>query len=429
MESQKLEEVKDYYGKEVKQTTDLKTQACVTGATRVPKSVAKAIGEVHDEIVIRYYGCGSPFPEALEGQTVLDLGCGTGRDVYASAKLVGSTGKVIGVDMTDEQLEVARKYQDWHTEKFGYDNTEFLKGQIEGLVDAGVPENSVDVIISNCVVNLAPDKGQVFDEINRVLKHGGEVYFSDVYADRDIPQELQDDKVLWGECISGAMGFETFRTLMKAKGFKEVRRVSSRQISFDDNPKIKEQLGDIRFASMTIRLYKDDSLEDSNQDYGETATYNGGIPDKEKGVVFDEFYYFPVNEPVSVCHNTAQILRNSRFAQYFTVSEQGELKGAHPIQTGKYDFIHEESSKPQGEMVAMPNSCCSAEEKAGGCCPGEEKKEGCCPPKDCCPDNPDKSKCKPKEGCCPPKEDCCPDNPDKSKCPPKEGCCGPKKCC
>ena len=176
--------VQDYYGKEVKQTTELKTQACITPASKVPRHIGRAIGNVHDEIVKRYYGCGTPIPEALDGMTVLDLGCGTGRDVYAVAQLVGPQGKSIGLDMTDEQLDVANEYKAWHAEQFGFDNTEFKKGYIEHLVDAGIPENSVDIVISNCVVNLSPNKEQVFKEIWRVLKPGGEVYFSDVYADR-----------------------------------------------------------------------------------------------------------------------------------------------------------------------------------------------------------------------------------------------------
>lgn len=183
-------DVQKYYGEEIKEAKDLKTQACVTGCGVLSKEVKKALTNVHDEIITKYYGCGSPFPEDLEGRTVLDLGCGTGRDCYVVAQLVGAKGKVIGVDMTTEQLEVARKYQDWHAEKFGFHNTEFKQGFIENLKDAGIEDNSVDVIISNCVVNLSPNKTEVFKEIFRVLKPGGELYFSDVYSDMRVSKEL-----------------------------------------------------------------------------------------------------------------------------------------------------------------------------------------------------------------------------------------------
>lgn len=115
------EEVKDYYGKEIKTKSDLKTQACVTEqCSKMSQEVKEALKNVHDEIISKYYGCGSPFPEDLKGKTVLDLGSGTGRDVYVVAQLVGSSGKAIGVDMTDEQLEVANRHIDWHAEKFGF---------------------------------------------------------------------------------------------------------------------------------------------------------------------------------------------------------------------------------------------------------------------------------------------------------------------
>ena len=146
-------------------------------------------------------------PQCLSGTTVLDLGCGAGRDIYALAQLVGPKGKAIGVDMTNEQLEVARGVQS----KFASTvvsanndgmtpNTKFVHGYIEDLKSAR--GNSVDVIVSNCVVNLSPDK-TVFTEAYRVLKPGGEMYFSDVYSSRRIPEDLVKDPVLFGECLLG----------------------------------------------------------------------------------------------------------------------------------------------------------------------------------------------------------------------------------
>jgi len=139
------------------------------------EEVKEALKNVHDEVISKYYGCGSPFPEDLEGMTVLDLGCGTGRDVYVVAQLVGPLGKAIGVDMTDEQLEIANRHIDWHAEKFGFWNVKFYKGFIEDLKSAGIEDNSIDIVISNCVITLSPNKAKVFQEINRVLKPGGEI--------------------------------------------------------------------------------------------------------------------------------------------------------------------------------------------------------------------------------------------------------------
>lgn len=121
------------------------------------------------------------------------MGCGTGRDCYLASALVGEKGKVIGVDMTDEQLEVAIKHKEYHREKFGLaeDNTSFVKGTIEDLKTLGIEDETVDVVISNCVINLSGAKEKVFQEIWRILKEGGELYFSDIFSDRRIPEHLK----------------------------------------------------------------------------------------------------------------------------------------------------------------------------------------------------------------------------------------------
>lgn len=136
--------------------------------------------EIPDEIISRFYGCGSPIPRTIEGMTILDLGCGTGLDCYILSKLVGENGKIIGVDMTDSQLEIANKYKEDMAKRFGYkkSNVEFKKGYIEDLESLGIEDETIDVVISNCVINLSPFKEEVFKEIFRVLKRGGELYFA-----------------------------------------------------------------------------------------------------------------------------------------------------------------------------------------------------------------------------------------------------------
>ncbi|MEL6821347.1 MAG: methyltransferase domain-containing protein, partial [Calditrichota bacterium] len=151
------EAVQDYYGKQLSKTEDLKTSACCT-TEDLPEKHKAILANVADEVMEKFYGCGSPMPLALEGMTVLDLGCGSGRDVYLASALVGENGHVIGVDMTEEQLVVANKYREEQARSFGFSkpNTEFHHGYIEDLAALGIEDNSVDVVISNCVINLSP---------------------------------------------------------------------------------------------------------------------------------------------------------------------------------------------------------------------------------------------------------------------------------
>jgi len=181
------------------------------------KKQKQVLSKIHDEVLSKYYGCGSPIPPLEKGLVVLDLGSGTGRDCFVASAFVGETGKVIGVDMTEEQLAVANKHIEYHTKAFSLakSNVEFKKGFIEDLKSIGIADNSVDVVISNCVINLSPDKQKVLSEVYRILKPGGELYYSDVFSDRRIPEELQKDKVLWGECLSGALYIEDFRRMMQ----------------------------------------------------------------------------------------------------------------------------------------------------------------------------------------------------------------------
>ena len=174
-------------------------------------------GDLPAEAVAASLGCGNPTAlAALEpGQTVLDLGSGGGIDVLLSAKRVGPSGKVYGLDMTDDMLALARENQ----RKAGATNVEFLKGTIEAVP---LPDNSVDVVISNCVINLSPDKDMVLREAFRVLKPGGRFAVSDVVVRGDIPADIRRSIELWVGCIAGALEEETFKAKLKAAGFRDV---------------------------------------------------------------------------------------------------------------------------------------------------------------------------------------------------------------
>lgn len=308
--------IRDYYGRVLKSSADLQTSACCL-IESPPPAVLAALQNVHPDVKDRFYGCGSPIPAALEGMTVLDLGSGSGRDCYVLAQLVGASGRVIGLDMTEEQLAVARATQAWHAEQFGYANTDFRQGYIEDLAGAGIADASVDLVISNCVLNLSPDKPRVFAEIFRVLKPGGELYFSDVFSDRRIPKALASDPVLLGECLGGAMYGEDFRRMMAAVGCHDARRVASGPLAVN-NSALEARTGNIRFFSDTVRAFKL-PLEDRCEDYGQVATYLGTLPESPHAFDLDDHHHFIAHKPMLVCGNTADMLSGTRYARHFSV--------------------------------------------------------------------------------------------------------------
>ncbi len=344
-------EVQRYYGEVLQSSADLKTSACCTDAAP-PDYLKRALAQVHDEVLTRYYGCGLVLPESLQGMRVLDLGCGAGRDVYVLSKLVGEGGQVVGVDMTEEQLAVARRHRDFHARAFGYEqsNVEFIEGDIEHLEATGLADNSFDIIVSNCVINLAGDKRAVLDQAWRLLKPGGELYFADVYADRRVPQALQSDPVLYGECLSGALYWNDFLKLSKAAGFADPRLVTDKPISVDD-PDLAARVGTLKFFSATYRLFKLDGLEPAWEDYGQAVRYRGGIEYFPDAFELDKQHRFECGERVAVCGNTSRMLAESRFASAFEFV--GDQQTHHGIFTGCGDAL-----PFAAETEAGTQACC-----------------------------------------------------------------------
>ncbi|MBT4823279.1 MAG: methyltransferase domain-containing protein, partial [Lentisphaerae bacterium] len=282
--------------------------------------VRSALAEINDDVLNRFYGCGSPLPPLLDGCTVLDLGCGAGRDAYLASRLVGPDGRVIGVDMTAEQLDVARHNLASQMRRFGFPepNVDFRQGFIEDLAAIGIENDSIDVIISNCVLNLSPDKRAVFAEILRVLKPGGELFFADVFAGRRVPGSLHTDPVLHGECLAGAMYVADFRRLMRDVGCPDFRATEGRRIALN-SPEIKQRIGMIDFYSKTIRAFKLASLEDDCEDYGQVAVYSGTIPGYPHFFDLDDHHRLHTGKPMLVCGNTAAMVQETRYGAHFTV--------------------------------------------------------------------------------------------------------------
>ncbi len=231
------ESVKERYGAVAKQVLEGKDAACCSssccGGSKDPISSnlysEAETGVIPEGAVLASLGCGNPtaLADLKEGDTVLDLGSGGGIDVLLSARRVGPTGKAYGLDMTDEMLELARENQ----RKAGVTNVEFLKGEIENIP---LPDASVDVIISNCVINLSADKRKVLAEAFRVLKPGGRFAVSDVVVRGEVPAEVRRSMELWVGCVAGALEEQEFKTLLEGAGFTDVDIEPTRVYQVDD---------------------------------------------------------------------------------------------------------------------------------------------------------------------------------------------------
>ncbi|MEO8999284.1 MAG: methyltransferase domain-containing protein [Rhodanobacter sp.] len=310
--------VRSYYGETLQSSGDLRTTACCS-IDAMPEHLRTILAQLHPEVRERFYGCGSPLPPALDGMTVLDLGCGSGRDAYLLSSLVGEGGQVIGVDMTAQQLEVAERHRAFHAQAFGHarSNVSFKLGDLADLAVLDIADNSVDVVVSNCVLNLVPDKRRAFAEILRVLKPGGELYFSDVFSDRRLPRELLADPVLLGECLAGALYVEDFRRLLDELGVADARVCARSPIALTDAA-IERCIGFAHFESITRRAFKL-PLEDRCEDYGQVATYLGSVAEYPHHFALDDHHRFESGRPMRVCGNTADMLSSSRYAVHFRI--------------------------------------------------------------------------------------------------------------
>ncbi len=330
--------VKNYYGEVLDTNLDLKTNACCLDGA-MPAHILPLLKNIHEQVNEKFYGCGSPIPPVLEGMTVLDLGCGSGRDCYILSQLVGENGRVIGVDMTENQLNIAKKYIQYHMDKFDFQhaNVAFKKGYIEDLSPLGIADNSIDVVISNCVLNLSDDKKKVFQEIFRILKPGGELFFSDVFSGRRIPEKLQKDPILVGECLGGALYIEDFRRVLNEVGCLDYRVFSKSDLSIEDTL-VYSKVGMIDFYSMTIRAFKCD-LEDICEDYGHVAYYKGTISEFPHAFILDDHHLFPKGKRMPVCGNTAKMLMHTRFSNHFKVT------GDFSVHFGPFDCVNGNQTK------------------------------------------------------------------------------------
>ena len=357
------ESVKNYYGKVLKTNRDLKTSACSIDL-KASKKLKDLINSIHPEVNEKFYGCGLIIPEAIEGSHILDLGSGSGRDSFILASLAGKKGRVVGVDMTKEQIEIAQKHKKYHEELFDLEdkNLKFVHGKIENILDTSLQLNSFDLIVSNCVINLVPNKEKVLKDTYKLLKVGGEFYFSDIYSDRRIPEHLTNNELLYGECLSGALYWNDFSNLAKNAGFKDPRVVSVKPVDIM-NKEVRNLVDPIKFYSITYRLFKIQDLEPDCEDYGQAVCYKGNLDGSPHSIKLDQEHTFPKGKFKEVCGNTYLMLNQSRMRKYFEFAVSWDTHHGIFQNCNSKTIVHELSydNEPQksGPEEKDPSiSCC-----------------------------------------------------------------------
>lgn len=313
---------------------------------------------IPEAVTSRSFGCGSPITMAgvQAGERVIDLGSGGGIDCFLASKKVGPQGEVVGVDMTDPMLAIANENNPLVAEKLGYSNVTFHKGYMEELP---VEDGRFDLLTSNCVINLSPDKRKVFSEMWRVLADHGRIVVSDIVSEGPIPPHLAVNSELWGECMGGALTREEFLTLLEQAGFYGLSVIKS---SF-----WREVMG-YRFHSVTVRGYKFEKTAGCRF-VGQWAIYHGPW----KAVIDEEGHLFPREQPVEICTDTAAKLSHAPYAGQFTLVGSGPAQPAFTLSAasqqapevltapsngsggdGSFTFVEEPSSE---DATCQPGCC------------------------------------------------------------------------
>lgn len=351
----------------------------------------KYLKVIPPEIIERDYGCGDPSKYLKEGETVLDLGSGAGKICYIASQVVGAKGRVIGVDFNPEMLKLARQYRDEVGRRIGWKNVEFRRGKIQDLkldldlVEKYLTKNSVqtiddyqaleeykakisverplvagdsiDVIVSNCVLNLVrtEEKSAMFREMHRVLKRGGRAVISDIVSDEDIPLEMQNDPELWSGCISGAFREDLFLQAFEEAGFYGVEMVEWKKEPF-------QTVEGIEFRSVTVAAFK--GKEGACLERNQAVIYNGPW----KQVIDDDNHILKRGVRTAVCDKTYQIFSKAPYA--------GQITPVAPIEevplakAGEFDCLRSQVRHPRetkgmkyDKTTAAPSAC-----GPEGCC-------------------------------------------------------------
>jgi arsenite methyltransferase len=350
------------------------------------------LAAIPDEVLERDYGCGDPSRHLRPGETVLDLGSGTGKICFIAAQVVGPAGRVIGVDMTDEMLQVARRNAPVVAERLGFANVEFRRGRIqdlaldfdlldqalerqpvtsaEALLKASsladelrhtrplVAGDAVDVVVSNCVLNLVDgaEKPRLFREIYRVLRNGGRAVISDIVCDEPVPVELQQDPELWSGCISGAMTETGFLQAFEDAGFHGIRILERQAEPW-------RVVDGIEFRSLTVEAFK--GKAGACLERKQAVVYKG--PFRE--VLDDDNHRMRRGERYAVCDKTFRLYQGEPYRasfEFIAPLEEVPLAAAEPFDCTRTALRHPRETKGQDYQVTTEATPCCA--PGTGCC-------------------------------------------------------------
>jgi arsenite methyltransferase len=352
---------------------------------------AQYLKVIPQEVIDRDYGCGDPSKHVNEGETVLDLGSGGGKICFIAAQVVGPNGRVIGVDMNDEMLDLARRSKAQVGAQIGYENVEFCKGRIQDLTvdrdavdayllenpvasEAGlqrleayisnlrinqtmIPDNSIDVVVSNCVLNLvdAAEKEQLFREIHRVLRPGGRAVISDIVSDEPVPDRLQQDAELWSGCISGAYQEDAFIQAFENVGFYGIEMPVLQQEPW-------QTVEGIEFRSATVIAYK--GKEGPCNDHHEAVIYRGPF----RQVTDDDGHTFIRGQRTAVCRKLFSLAARQPYVQHFIPvppHQEVTLENAKDFDCDGAKIRSPKVTKGRGyNLTIVADSCCEADD----CC-------------------------------------------------------------
>lgn len=301
------ESVREFYSKAAEQPQE---ELCCPTSYPVDD-----VSHIPQDVIDRFYGCGSPMniADIKPGEFVVDLGSGAGIDCFIASKKVGSTGNVFGIDMTDKMLEIANDCNKIVLKNLGYSNVVFKKGFLEEIP---IDDNKVDLITSNCVINLSPDKKSVFSEMWRILRDHGRIVISDIVSEKEVPPHILSNQQLWGECIAGALTEEQFTSYLEQSGFYGIQVL---------NKIFWKTVENYKFYSISVRGFKFKKKEGCVY-IGQKAVYQGPF----KATIDEEGHIFPRGQAVEICTDTAEKLSKHPYNPFFTITD--------PTKEAPYEF-------------------------------------------------------------------------------------------